>query len=373
MKEEKRGALDTFLTVAIFLVLIQTFFEEIALMAYWPAQVRGYLACAGFAFDLLFTIEFLVRWFTALGRKAGGDYFFRRRGWVDFLAALPLLLFDSGPRVYVLSLGGSLFLAGGGALNMLKAVKAIRLARVLRFLRVLKLFRNIKYVDSSMAQRHLTRLSTIAVSTVVFAALVYGFFVSVLHIPTPTGVAEAEQNRFLDAVDENVKAERYFEDLFHMKSDLLLVRDTDKDLTLYTRFNNDYYRRHFDVEDYRVAEKGSHAFFFDIRDARATSAAQQLLVFSIVVLLLIALLFLYGPHFAVTVTDPVHVMRRGYEEPDYNLEVRIPSRYSGDDLFILSRLYNETYLPMKIRERTPESREHSALTLKSLGDLNGLK
>lgn len=31
-----------------------------------------------------------------------------------------------------------------------------------------------------------------------------------------------------------------------------------------------------------------------------------------------------GGRFAITVTDPIHVMRKGMSDPDYNLEVEIP-------------------------------------------------
>jgi hypothetical protein len=68
----------------------------------------------------------------------------------------------------------------------------------------------------------------------------------------------------------------------------------------------------------------------------------------------LAYLLIYSPHFALTVTDPIHVMRRGLEETDYNLEVKVPERYQRDDIFELAKLYNEKYLPLKDRAQNEE-------------------
>jgi hypothetical protein len=60
-------------------------------------------------------------------------------------------------------------------------------------------------------------------------------------------------------------------------------------------------------------------------------------------------------------------MRRGLEETDYNLEVKVPARYQGDDVFELARLYNEKYLPLK--DRTQNQDGESVIQL-DLGDVS---
>ena len=77
----------------------------------------------------------------------------------------------------------------------------------------------------------------------------------------------------------------------------------------------------------------------------------------------------YSPHFAITVSDPIHVMRRGFEEPSYNLEVRVPDQYIDDDIFKLAKLYNEVYLPMKDRTTAEESKGMVDLQLDDFDDI----
>lgn len=366
MRTEKNSVIDNFLTLAIFLVLVQTLLEDVAVIAGWSVQARRYLLYAGFAFDLLFSVEFLARFFTALSLRDGLGYLFRRRGWVDFLAALPLLLLDSGPRMYALAAGGGLLLGGVGTLNVLKSVKAIRLARILRFLRALKLFRNIKYADSPMAQRHLARIATLAVSSVVFAALCWGLLASALDLPAPVSELERAQNEALTgAISSPLPGTRIEEQLSAARGDLLMVREGDT--LLYSRYGNDYYASYFDAEDYRVEKRGGMSFFFDLRSARAVQSREQITIFLVVIALLVSILFLYGPHFAVSVSDPVHVMKRGFSEDDYNLEVRIDPKFEGDDVYRLAALYNRKYLALKARELFDSGEGVSSLTMADLG------
>ncbi len=95
------------------------------------------------------------------------SYLLKQRGWIDFLASIPLLLLNSFPHALALLAGAGLLSGLGSFLNTLKVIKAIRIARILRLLRVIKLFRGIRYARSPMAQRHLSTITTIAVSILV--------------------------------------------------------------------------------------------------------------------------------------------------------------------------------------------------------------
>lgn len=79
----------------------------------------------------------------------------------------------------------------------------------------------------------------------------------------------------------------------------------------------------------------------------------------------------YSPHFAITVTDPIHVMRKGFSDSSYNLEVEIPAKYRDDDIFILSDLYNREYLALKQRNlsRSESAEMKSDLSLDDIQDL----
>ncbi len=77
--------------------------------------------------------------------------------------------------------------------------------------------------------------------------------------------------------------------------------------------------------------------------------------FIAVVLTVLGFLFLYAPRFALEISDPIHVMKRGMSEPGYNLEVRIPQESAEEDVFELAALYNSVYLPLEgsARARRP--------------------
>ncbi|HTZ52926.1 MAG TPA: ion transporter, partial [Spirochaetia bacterium] len=164
-------ALETVVVIAILLVLVHTFLDDYAVLAGWNVGARSLLVWTGLAFDVFFTVEFLVRMYLALVARQGTEYFFRQRGWVDFLASIPLLLLNSLPHALALLAGAGLLTGLGSFLNVLKVIKAIRIARILRLLRVVKLFRSIRYARSPMAQGHVSTITTIAVSILVLWTL----------------------------------------------------------------------------------------------------------------------------------------------------------------------------------------------------------
>ena len=144
MTEKNEGILENIVLAVIFLVLIQTFIEDLAVIAGWAWPVRRILIITGFCFDLFFTIEFLTRLYKAVERGNIREYIVHRRGWIDLLASIPLLLLNSGPSAMAVLIGGGAISGAAGILNVLKVVKAVRIARILRLLRVLKIFKQIK-------------------------------------------------------------------------------------------------------------------------------------------------------------------------------------------------------------------------------------
>ena len=69
MKPKVIRFFELLIFVAILLVLVQTLLEELAIFASWEVIIRRILIVTGFAFDLFFTIEFLVRLYWAITRK----------------------------------------------------------------------------------------------------------------------------------------------------------------------------------------------------------------------------------------------------------------------------------------------------------------
>jgi hypothetical protein len=357
---------------AILLVLVQTFLEDFAILIGWSWGIRKVLVISGFFFDLFFTVEFLARMYTAVYNGRAVNYFFRERGWIDFAASIPLLLLSSGPAVLALLTGGSAMFAMGSMLNVLKVVKAVRIARILRLLRVLKLFKQIKYTDSPMAQRHVAKITAMTVSLFVVVLFAASLVLSIFDAPS---VDELVSERHADSVEriasripaESRDAKNWLTGNVESE-DVLLIKQGET--TLYSKFDNRYYREHFGPSDFQYITEGGYDFFFDLRTLLAIQAKDNLIYFGIIVIFVFALLIYYSPHFAITVTDPIQVMRKGIEDDGYNLEVKIPQRYADDDIYRLAEAYNRVFLPMKDRSRGGSGEGVSSLL--NLDDIQGI-
>ena len=348
--------LESLVIAAILLALVQTFLEDYAVLSGWNVDLRNKLLLAGFFFDLFFTIEFLVRFYYALMGRRVGRYLTLERGWIDFLASIPLLMFNSGPFALTLLTGSGIALGLGGLLNLLKVIKAIRIARILRFLRIIKIFRKIKNVSSPMAQRHVASITAISVTVMVLCLLFFTFFSSTLQFNGLDTAFSAQQEATADYLAGKTNDPADFvlslETLKETRVSLLIVKYRGQ--TLFSRYSNDYYSQYFAPGDYSYLSRDKLELFFDQRAYVSQLSRESILFFVIVVLVVLAYLLIYSPHFALTITDPIHVMRRGLEETDYNLEVKVPKRYHRDDVFELAKLYNEKYLPLKDRTRNQE-------------------
>ncbi len=350
------SVLESLVIAAILLVMAQTFLEDFAVVSGWPVEVRNRILLAGFFFDLFFTIEFLVRLYYAIMDRRAGRYLTLERGWIDFLASVPLLMFNSGPAAAAMLTGQGIVIGVGGILNLLKVIKAIRIARILRFLRIIKIFRGIKNVSSPMAQRHVASITTISVTVVVLSLLFFTLASSGLRF-NGLEQAFAEEQRKTAAYLEGSKDDPSeiaiaLSTLEAVDTSLLVVRHRGQ--PLFSRYSDGYYRQSFASGDYSYVQKGELELFFDQRPLVRQLSRQSLLFFFIVVLVVLAYLLIYSPHFALTVSDPIHVMRRGLEEVDYNLEVKVPEKYASDDVFRLAALYNEKFLTLKDRTQSEE-------------------
>ena len=319
--------LETIVVVAILLVLVHTFLDDCSIIAGWAVASRKWIVWTGLAFDLFFTIEFFTRLYIALVNGEGAEYFLRQRGWIDFLASIPLLLLNSLPSAVALLAGAGLVSGAGSFLNVLKVIKAVRIARILRLLRVIKLFRSIRYAQSPMAQRHLSTIITVGVTILVFwsfgsAALerlgiLPGLETTYLQGQTlrarsiteggPKGAALSERAAAVAALDSTV----------------LAVREPGA-RTAWSRHDPAYYAANFIPGDYGYFSAQGIEVFLDERPYARALAREALVSFIAVVLTVLGYLFIYAPLFALDITDPINVMRRGMAERGYTLEVKIP-------------------------------------------------
>ena len=362
MKENRKKALEGAVTALIALVLIQTVVEDIFIILDFPYIYRRILIFTGFAFDLLFTLEFLIRTWNALFRRALGGYLFHQNGWVDLAASVPLLIFTSGPQLIAL-LSGAAFAGPAAMVGLLKIVKVVRMARVLRLLRILKIFRRIRFTESVMVQRHTVRIVTTAAATLIFAAAGAGALFA--FIPS-FGLEEAwSLNR--QAALRSIPADSDSDSESTRKwgrshSSVLLLKNEGR--TLYARENNSYLVSRFGPGDYTVSSSAPYTVWFDLRPAAVSHSRLNLTIFLSTLAVVILIMVTYSPHFAITVSDPVNVMARGMKEKSYNFEVSVPSRYASDGVFLLAAAYNDEYLPLK--ERTADSLD---ISIEDISDL----
>ncbi len=371
MNKRFTNLIEGVVTAAIVLVLLQTLAEDILVISGAAWTIRRIFLYTGFAFDLFFTLEFLIRSWNAITEKSFRHYFLRENGWVDFVASVPLLIFTSGP-VFFSMLGGAVFAGSGALIGLLKVVKAVRMARVLRLLRLLKIFRRIRFADSAMVQRHTVRIITTAASTLIFSVTIIG---TVFAMTDYTGTEDAwllEQSAAVTSLEENPQRAAgpdSAEVWGKSRPSVLMLKDDD--WTLYARNSDEYLKKYFGPGDYTVQEAGSYSIWFDIRPSAVAQSKLNLTGFLSTLTVVLLLMITYSPHFAITVSDPVNVMVRGLTEKSYNLEVSVPPEYGEDDIFRLAAAYNDEYLPLKERSNLEDQGGALDISLDDISDLLG--
>jgi hypothetical protein len=364
--------LETTVIVVIVAALVHTFLEDIAILGLWPSEARAMLIWIGLGFDLFFTLEFFTRLYLALSRQKGMDYLFRQRGWIDFLASIPLLLFSSLPNALALLAGAGLISGLGSFLNVLKVIKALRIARILRLLRVIKLFRGIRYARSLLVQNHIAMITTISVTLIVLSSIGAAALESAGVLPGLEGPFLNDQTlraRSLAAAGQgDGNLARRAAAAAALDPTLLLVRPLGGS-TAWSRFDGPTYARMFLPGDYGYISANGVEIFLDERPREQSAARESLVFFVAVLLTLMGYLLLYAPRFALGITDPLYVMKRGMSEPGYNLQVKIPPHQADDDVFQLAALYNSVYLPLKDREQAGGQNAGTSLKIDDLKDL----
>jgi hypothetical protein len=376
MKKKAVSGLETLVSIMIFLVVIQTFLEDWTIAGQYPAQVRTAASLAGVVFDLFFTIEFLARLALAVRQGRVRDYFTRERGWIDLLASVPLLLLSSGPRAFAWILGSTTSLELGSLLSLLKVIKTIRIARILRLLRIAKIFRSIKYAESPMAQRHVATVTSTSIAVLVGFLMLSSTVATFVELPGLDAGFAARPALVMKTLEgegtDRASLEAAVRTLVASDPALLAVRHDGE--ALFSRYDEATSASAFGAGDYTYARSGTAGgglleVFYDLRPYNAQMGRESIVYLLLVIALVLAYVLIYSPHFAMTVTDPIHVMNRGMADKGYNLTVKIPERYAEDDVFTLARQYNEVYLPMKDLSGTGS--QESVLTMES-ADLDDL-
>lgn len=366
-----RTFLENFIIVAILLVIVQTFLYELCIFLHWEVRVRDMLMISGLCFDVLFSVEFIVRGIASGRRKEFLRYLLHERGWVDFVSSVPLLLLDSGPAVYLMLSSNIHGESTMVVLNTLKIVKAIRITRILRLLRIIKIFGKIHNVESAMAQHHTANIATTAVFTIVCTMVFVSIFADSAGMRDKK-MRESQYVAFFRSFESNREKERdtarrTIGRLFSADRNVLMI--TSDDERIVSNISDADFKRLYSDDDYVTVREGSFTALISIVDLHRKAALNHLEGFAIIVSIVLTIMFVYARHFAQNISDIVHILNKGFRKKDYSLQVKINDVYSDDEIFSLARFYNDAYLPMKLRKlQEAEQKKGSSL---SLNDLKG--
>ncbi len=348
----------------IILVLIQTFAEDLFFYMELPIGLVNKIKLSAFIFDAYFTIEFLIRFFSALSQKKGKEYFFYKNGWIDLLASLPLLLLISGPEALLQLFAINVFsLSFIHKARMLKAIKAIRVARILRLIRVLKIFGKIKNIKSAMAQRHISKISTIVVTSIIFCLMIVSILQEVKIIPSKydelVKKEESANNLFINIyrLNNENNLSTFYESTVKEFKNIVFIKLNEKVQYLTKDINHEYYYYYSSInntdflETYTIKSPPDTLSITCWRlEYFKSEALTNMINFILIIFVLLSIIIIYSRHFAQTISDPIFVMRMGFEVKDYTYAVKIIKHYANDDIFILSNDYNTRWLPAKIRK-----------------------
>ncbi len=298
----KKTFLESFIVIMIIVAIIQIFAEDLSRLWAWNISTRTALIIIGFFLDLIFTIEFITRSILSKNKKGWLFYVKHEKGWVDFVSAVPLIVFNSGPIMVGMFWPGKIIaLPFLGMLNILKVTKILRIARMLRLLRVLKIF---KPADAAGERRtaQLSKIISIAVVTIT-TILILSPLLPQLFYNMDTNV--------------NLKKQQYVTILQDWYTSIR-KRDAERVRYLNTRLKEDpdalymYQRgqtavnnlgedsapakvipKRFFYTDYKVLNYLSFKLWYSIRDIVADNARINLLIETIIVLLIISMMAFY--------------------------------------------------------------------------------
>ncbi len=382
--DKKNNSIIAFLegltTLMIILVLIQTFLEDFSILIGGSYQAVHMIKLSAFIFDLYFTIEFFSRLLSAMKKKEASIYFLKRSGWIDFLASIPLLLLVSGP--YLLVSVMDLETAGITSLttfSMIKLIKAVRVARILRLLRVLKIFGTIKNTDSKMAQRHVNYILTMIILIVISYSFASNLLQSLNFTDSPSSEVLKEYQRTTETIgllfEKNDTVDATIKSITADYPEILSIQLKQKEIyktNKYTDYELHYIVKHDTDIISAITPKSNPDVTFNYysHSFRVFESTNTVYNFVLIILLVLAILLIYTRHFALTISDPIFVMRNGFEKLNYTLAVKIPDSYSEDDIFKLSDDFNKKWLPAKVRKLEEKNNVTSKL---SLDDVFGKK
>ena len=363
----KKNFWENFIFVTIVLVIFQLFFEEFVRYKQTEIFYRNILIFTGFLFDLIFTIEFIVRSYLALKSKKLYFYWFYQRGWVDFLSSIPLLIFNSIPNLFVYIFYANAIRSGSIRIfNILKIVKAIRIARILRLIRVMKILGKIHNAESKMAQRHTSVIAT----TVTFTIILVVIFHHIIFENQFDRILETRKGGYenlLFAIEEiNQQLEVPIKSIaFNLfASDKYILRAYYEDILILSKVNDSDFKNFWSIDDYIKVSKNEFNLIINIADINRGIAYYNLQILFIIIFVVLSIVIIYSKHFVQNISDIVHIIYNGLTNKDYKLQVKIREEFKDDEIFKLAEYYNDVFLADKIKkEEEAKLKKDTPLTM----------
>jgi len=288
------------------------------------------------------------------GKRGGiGRYIAREGGIIDFFASLPLLVFSSGPLLFMTYLSegtgftlpvvGSLGLMAVGNLRFLKIVKTIRIIRIFRFIRAMKLFGKVK-TRYLMTPKYVAAPIIIVIAISVTALFGFSFLENGKVIQPKADEVSRILSTFVAMEDD---ADADFNLLFADAGSLLMVQSDGN--TIYRNIDRGMFKEQYLNDDYYNVEVGPYVLYLDNKDVKRTHALINMMVFGIIIAFIIIMTTLYRRYFNRHIASPVNVMYKGFNTIDYSTPVRIQENRKDFEMYQLAEQYNKKWLPIKRR------------------------
>lgn len=348
----KKGSFELFVFISVILSILFVIAGEYAVYTGWSVRTRNAFLWTGLFFDLVFSVEFLLRSMPAAKDGKFILYIKHETGWIDFLTSIPLLVLYSAPLLYITlnteGARGTVFFT-----EMINVTLVAHLPLVMRCLRVMKLFRVIRIYNSEMTRHHAYTAGLTAVFTAGAVIILWA------------GIAG-----FSDRDDQKSRATDYFKMLVELESIATLnnldFREACENFLIsdhriinieytggkfYERLSNAEFRKYYNSGDYIKVPGRLSTLTVSIKDIKSKNAVNNIKYILIILLLAASFMFFYSRHFTFTVSDIAGALNAGFRKRDYNLMIKIRDEYKDEELYRLAGFYNEAYLPAKLRKR----------------------
>ncbi len=340
---------ENFFLVIIIFSIIQLFLEEFAAIGNWLVSTRHILIYIGFAFDLIFTIEFIIRLIVSSKKGSIGIYLKYQRGWIDFLASVPILIFYSGPMVYYISKIVQVTMVSQlvtfKTLKLIRIIRIIRISRILRLLRILKIFGKISKSAANMVKHHVATVATTALSSLIIGLFLIHLLFSLLGWPGLEFFGMQRSKQYSKMIDKAVVLAGQFN--IEINQSLNLMFATDKRVLNLTHNQQDIIKKYeldemlsrYDLNDLMVIEKDTISLWFEVSDINKYIAKTNIEIFLLVLFILAGILFFYSRHFVRYIALPLDAVGQKITDPSYSPKLDIKEAYKEDEVYqILNNL-----------------------------------